>query len=242
LYNVPEKILIHRTAGEGLRSAYDNKQTICNHTVIVAIRWILLKGVHNTSIKKSARYPGESKGQKNLPSRTRLEDLSERFASKYLLGIMNSGTARDYLRANRRSNTDLYPDDWKKLPVPDVGEDLQAPVVRVVGLILALQGYLQGVPEVRKAVDTVQLEFLEGLNDALARELYHPEELHGRGLHFGRMVMESGLPEVVKIQDEAQLDAVRRAIEKAYDIQTPLRAALFDLASMDMTDRAASET
>jgi len=26
----------------------------------------------------------------------------------------------DFLRANRRSNINLYPDDWKQLPIPDV--------------------------------------------------------------------------------------------------------------------------
>ncbi len=244
LYSVDEKLISVDMAAsiDRLRVAYDNAQLFHNHSAWSFVPWHALRGVQNNSIKKVARYPSEKPPRPDLPNRTSLEDASGKFAIKYLLGIMNSGTARDYLRANRRSNIHIYPDDWKKLPVPDVGEDLQAPVVRVVGLILALQGYLQGVPEVRKAVDTVQMEFLEGLNDALARELYHPEELHGRGLHFGRMVMESGLPDVVKIQDEAQLDAVRRAIEKAYDIQTPLRAALFDLASMDMTDRAASET
>jgi hypothetical protein len=55
---------------------------------------------------------------------------------KYLLGVMNSAAARDFLRANRRSNIHLYPDDWKKLPIPDVSPDQQKPIVKLVDRIL----------------------------------------------------------------------------------------------------------
>ena len=62
--------------------------------------------------------------------------VSGRFNIKYLLGIMNSVTAREFLRANRRSNIHLYPDDWKKLPIPDVAPTLQEPIVTLVDQIL----------------------------------------------------------------------------------------------------------
>ena len=55
---------------------------------------------------------------------------------KYLLGVLNSSAARDFLRANRRSNTDLYPDDWKKLPIPDVLPEQQQPIIALVDEIL----------------------------------------------------------------------------------------------------------
>jgi adenine-specific DNA-methyltransferase len=50
---------------------------------------------------------------------------------------MNSSAAQDFLRAHRRSNIHLYPDDWKKLPIPDVPAAQQAPVVALVDKILA---------------------------------------------------------------------------------------------------------
>ena len=43
-----------------------------------------------------------------------------------------SSFARDFLRAYRRSNIHLYPDDWKKLPIPDVLPEQQAPIVKIV--------------------------------------------------------------------------------------------------------------
>ncbi len=58
-------------------------------------------------------------------------------AVKYLLAVMNSSVARDFLRSNRRSNIHLYPDDWKKLPIPDVPPEKQMPIVELVEQILS---------------------------------------------------------------------------------------------------------
>ena len=49
---------------------------------------------------------------------------------------MNSRSALEFLTAHRRSNIHLYPDDWKKLPIPDVPKSRQQAVVRLVDEIL----------------------------------------------------------------------------------------------------------
>jgi hypothetical protein len=103
---------------------------------MVSVPWHALHGVRNNSLKKAARYRGE-KPRPDLPKREALEETSRRFAVKYLLAVMNSSAARDFLRANRRSNTDLYPDDWKKLPIPDVPSTQQQSIVALVDQILA---------------------------------------------------------------------------------------------------------
>ncbi len=54
----------------------------------------------------------------------------------HVIGIMNSSCARDFLRANRRSNLNFYPDDWKKLPIPDVSPEQQSPIIALVDKIL----------------------------------------------------------------------------------------------------------
>lgn len=162
LYEVPEKILIHRTGGEGLRSCYDTHQTLCNHTVMVCLPWHLLHGVRNNSLKKAARYRGEKPQRPDLPKREELEASSRRFALKFLLGVMNSATARDFLRANRRSNTDLYPEDWKKLPVPDVPPAQQKSIVALVDKILA----------VRRANPNADIAALESDLDVRVGSLY----------------------------------------------------------------------
>jgi len=81
---------------------------------------------------------------------------------KYLLGVMNSGSARDFLRTNRRSNIHLYPDDWKKLPIPDVSTAQQQPVIELVDQILCL----------KRANPAADITALESEIDALVAALY----------------------------------------------------------------------
>jgi type I restriction-modification system DNA methylase subunit len=166
LYEVLDKIFIHRTGGEGLRCAYDPDQTLCNHTVMLCLPWLHLTGVRNNSLKKAARYTGEKPPRPDLPKREELEVTSQRFAVKYLLGVMNSATARDFLRANRRSNTDLYPDDWKKLPIPDVSPEQQKPVIALVDQILTT----------KRANPAADITPLETQVDTLVAALYGVEE------------------------------------------------------------------
>lgn len=98
--------------------------------------WCDLEGVRNRSIRKQSRYRDET-GSQILPQREKLEDNSRRFSIKYLLGVMNSISAHELLRAHRRSNIHLYPDDWKPLPIPDVPLDAQQPIIDLVDEILA---------------------------------------------------------------------------------------------------------
>ena len=139
IYTVPEKLIsVDMSAGvQNLRVAYDDKQLFHNHSAWSFVSWHLLKGVRNNSLKKSARYLGEKPPRPDLPKREELEETSRRFSVKYLLGVINSSAARDFLRANRRSNIHLYPDDWKKLPTPAASPEKQKAVERLVEKILA---------------------------------------------------------------------------------------------------------
>lgn len=129
----------------------------------------MLAGVRNNSLKKAARYRGEQPVRHDLPKREELEATSKRFEVKYLLTVMNSSVARDFLRANRRSNIHLYPDDWKKLPIPDVPPDRQAPIVAMVDQILIA----------KKKDPNADTSALEHQIDKLVYDLYGltPEEI-----------------------------------------------------------------
>lgn len=139
LYEVDEKLISVDMAANAnkLIVSYDDKQTYHNHSAWSFVPWRSLSGVQNRSIKKQARYRNEKPSRPDLPQRENLEAISRRFSIKFLLGIMNSSVAREFLRANRRSNIHLYPDDWKKLPIPDVSPKSQKPIIDLVECILA---------------------------------------------------------------------------------------------------------
>ena len=137
LYGVKEKLIsVDMAAGvEKLRVIYDDQKLYHNHSAWSFIPWHSLSGVRNRSIKKQTRYSDE-RPHPDLPQREELEDTSRRFDVKFLLGVMNSTAARDFLRAHRRSNIHLYPNDWKNLPIPDVSPEQQGPIVKLVAQIL----------------------------------------------------------------------------------------------------------
>ena len=87
----------------------------------MCVPWHSLSGVRNRSIKKSTRYRDEKPKRPDLPQREELEKTSRRFAIKFLLGVMNSAAAHDFLQGKCVGVIlHLYPDDWKQLPIPDV--------------------------------------------------------------------------------------------------------------------------
>ena len=139
LYEVAERLIAADMAAgiEQLKVSYDAQHLRHNQSAWSFVLWHDLAGVRNRSIKQKARYRDEKPQRLERPRREELEKTSRRFSVKFLLGVMNSTVARDFLMANRRSNIHLYPDDWKKLPIPDVSPERQAPVIALVDAILA---------------------------------------------------------------------------------------------------------
>ncbi len=75
---------------------------------------------------------------------------------------MNSTAAHDFLRINRRSNIHLYPDDWKKLPIPDTAPAQQEPIIELVNKIL----------NTKRASPNADVSALEAQLDQLVYKLY----------------------------------------------------------------------
>lgn len=78
-------------------------------------------------------------------------------------------TARLFLRAHRRNNVQLYPDDWKKLPIPDASPAEQASLITLVDNILAA----------KKQNPTANVSAWEAEIDTLVYALYglEPDEI-----------------------------------------------------------------
>ncbi len=139
LYEAAERLISADMAAgiQKLKVSYDDRHLRHNQSAWSFTLWHDLAGVRNRAIKQKARYRDEKPQRPELPQRETLEETSRRFSVKFLLGVMNSTVARDFLMANRRSNIHIYPDDWKKLPIPDVSPERQAPVVALVDAILS---------------------------------------------------------------------------------------------------------
>ena len=170
LYKVDEKILAQRSPGPDPKTCYDNQNLIFTPSSIGFLLWYSLSGVQNRSIKQRARYRDEKPIRPDLPDREKLEKTSCRFAVKFLLGVMNSTIARDFLRANRRSNIHLYPDDWKKLPIPDVSPEQQAPIIELVDQILEAKGtHLDAdVSELENEIDQIVYSLYDLTSEEIA--------------------------------------------------------------------------
>jgi hypothetical protein len=162
IYETPEKVLVQRSPGPDPKCCYDDQHLHFTESTVSFIPWHALSGVRNNSLKKAARYRDEKPPRPDLPRREELEATSRRFSVKYLLAVMNSSVARDFLRANRRSNIHLYPEDWKKLSIPDVSPAEQAKVVALVDHILVA----------KKQDPNADIAFLEREIDRLVYELY----------------------------------------------------------------------
>lgn len=161
LFEAPEKIVAADVSGCANRAAYDDNAVFHSHTLIAVVPWYHLTGVRNRSIRKTARYI-EEQTSVVFPKREELEHASKHFLTKYILAIMNSQVAHAFLLTNRRSNIHLYPDDWKKLPIPEVSEAEQKKVVRLVDRILAQ----------KKTDPTANTSALEAEIDQLVYQLY----------------------------------------------------------------------
>ncbi len=168
LYDVDEKLISISisASAEKLRVVYDNAKLYHNHSAWSFVPWHALAGVRNRSIQKQTRYRDE-KPKPELPKREDLEKTSRRFSVKFLIGVMNSSCARDFLRAIRRSNLNLYPDDWKKLPIPDVSPEQQSPIVALVDKILDAKqkGLERKVARLEKKLDK-EVSALYGVEDS----------------------------------------------------------------------------
>ena len=93
-----------------------------NHSIHHLVPWIALKGVENRPINDSV----------NKQDRGILEQRSVNFSLEFLQGILNSTYISDYLKANRRDRTNLYPDDYKPIPIPDISLEQQKPIIALV--------------------------------------------------------------------------------------------------------------
>ncbi|OGR05614.1 MAG: hypothetical protein A2511_01975 [Deltaproteobacteria bacterium RIFOXYD12_FULL_50_9] len=226
LYEVVEKIVVADVSGAINRAAYDSAQVYHSHTLISVVPWHSLAGIINSSIKKSARYQSEKTTGIDLPNREDLEELSRNFTVKYLLAVMNSTVAHEFLHTHRRSNIHLYPDDWKQVPIPNIPKESQKTFHILVDYILAIYvGPRHAVP--------LQSAYFEELIDGLVYELYFPAELKTANKeildHLGELTLITDT-----MSDEEKLAVIQTEFDRLYDPRHPVRNHLETLDSVEV--------
>jgi type I restriction-modification system DNA methylase subunit len=133
LQNCLGKLISVRTPGSEPKTIYDYDGIHFDASSVGFVKWDALKGVINRSISKTAKYLH----QDPLGDRAEREKISSQFDLKYVLAIMNSSFARDWLKSKRRSKMHVYPDDWKQLPIVPISLEEQMEYVHLVNKILA---------------------------------------------------------------------------------------------------------
>lgn len=132
----PTKILMSR---EKRVSTISTEGIVCDNTIIVGVPYYELKNIKNKSI---------SKYLKNLNlNREIVEDISLKFNIKYVLAILNSKLIAYFLKFNNRSNSDSYPDDWKKIPIKNISSDEQTQFIQLVDKMFLLQQHLSEITD-----------------------------------------------------------------------------------------------
>ncbi len=133
LHEGREKLIAVRTPGAQPKVIYDSGHLYFDASSVGFVPWHFLKGVVNNSISKTAKYRWQDRGG----DREEREAISQQFHLKYVLAVMNSTFAKEWLAARRRSKIHVYPDDWKQLPIAPIPMEQQMGFVRLVDAILA---------------------------------------------------------------------------------------------------------
>lgn len=164
LYTKPKLMRGIMTGG-----VYDDKGIVCNHSIVVFVRFNDLKNVENRSISGSIK-------KFNSLMRHDLEEISQKFDLKYLLAIINSKFAYYYLNCIRRHRLEnyFYPDDFRNLPIPDVSNSQQKLFVDLVDQILNITKMinydLKNPPEEQKRLEAKIDEMVFDLYDLTKEE------------------------------------------------------------------------
>ena len=163
---------------------------------------------------------------------------------EYLAALLNSAVLRWYFprisapfrggyRSANRQFLDLLP--IRLLDFASGAErSYHDAIVRVVEWLL----WLRCQPTVAESTrehprDPLIAAYFEQWLNALVYELYFPAELHAAGLHLFTLTAQHTLPEVESVPSGQRLSSIRELFETLYDINHPLRAALFGLGSLE---------
>ena len=160
----PEKILLGRQTKV---ATIDKERHIVDNTIIICTQYIKLKGIENRNLNK---YFSNIK-----ISRNELEEFSQSFNLKFILGVINSRLIKYYIKILTQNSIDMFPDDWKKIPIPVLKNKkiLNDKMVEMVDQMLEVQKkYHNAKTENEKIIYKKQIDILDNQIDQLVYKLY----------------------------------------------------------------------
>lgn len=147
---------------------YNNTGIICNHSIVVAKRFIDLHLIKERSISVSiSKNNIAGKGSKTSAivnrRRKELENISKDFELKYLLAIINSSYAMAFLNNFRRHRLEnyFYPDDFRNLPIPKISLQKQKQFVEQVEKIISFKKKNQDTRSLENQIDVMVCKLFE---------------------------------------------------------------------------------
>ena len=158
-----EKLII----GSQTSGTYDNTGIVSNHSTTVMKLFADLKGIEYRSIttsisknnldKEDKKKTGKVKKIAINKKRAELEQLSTNYRLKYILAIINSTYAIEYLNNFRRHRLEyyFYPDDFRKLPIPVVSEKNQQYLEEKVDQILSTKSSGKDTTSLEREIDVM---------------------------------------------------------------------------------------
>lgn len=166
----PEKLLLGRQTHFAV---YDDEKHIVDNTIIVCIPYSKLRNIKNRNLKKyfsSIKKP-----------RKELEKISESYNLLYILGILNSNLIKYYIKNLKQNTIDMYPDDWKKIPIPliiDNDNDFKIIYNDLILIVKQIINIIKRSKENDKIKDIDSNNNLEILNDKINMLVYQLYDLN----------------------------------------------------------------
>ena len=122
----------------------------------------------------------------------------------------------------------------EQIPICEASADEERPIDGLVDILLYLNRHFVGNPVAQTTRDPLMVAYWERVLNGLVYELYFPEELHAAGLRLFDLVASADLPDITNLPGKDRLGTLRKKFEEVYDIEHPLRAALFTLGNIEV--------
>jgi type I restriction-modification system DNA methylase subunit len=162
--------------------------------------------------------------------------------NELLLGILNSRILDFYFRHKfpawgdpwEGGRVQFRKDRMELVPIAEASVAQGRLVQRIVKYLLWLSRYLASREDQETARDNAMLNYFEQLINGLIYELYLPGEFHAKGLWLFDVVGAVDLPDIDSIEEPNRLKRLRELFEQTYDIKHPIRAAMYDVGSLEI--------